>query len=227
MSKSAEYVSANTIRKHYDISQTTLRNWANEGKIGFVRTKGGKKAEGKRLYRKEDVDKLFGEPNKASDKKTRICYARVSSQGQKDDLVRQVDYLKEQCPGYEIIQDVGSGLNFKRKGFLKLIDKIIAEEIDEIVICHKDRLCRFGYELVEYLCEQKNIKIRILGAGDSNEGTEEKKKNETEELSEDLISIVTVFVARSNGKRSGENKRKRKRESEKKEKDKQRKTNED
>ena len=81
-------------------------------------------------------------------KKRKICYCRVSSVGQRDDLQRQIEYMKELYPSYEIMYDIGSGLNFKRKNLKKIINLAIANQIDEIVIAYKDRLCRFGYDLI-------------------------------------------------------------------------------
>jgi len=127
-------------------------------------------------------------------KKRKICYCRVSSNKQKNDLERQVTYMKEKYPEYEIIKDIGSGLNYKRKGLLEIIEGSIRGEIEEVVIAYKDRLTRFGYELIEFIIEKySNGKIII----------ENKKEEETpqEEIVKDITSIMNVYVAKVNGLR--------------------------
>jgi len=118
--------------------------------------------------------------------KRNIYYCRVSSHQQKDDLKRQIEYMKKEYPTYEIIKDIGSGLNFKRKGLKKLIKYTINGEINEVVIAYKDRLCRFGYELIKHIIEEysggKIIKL-------------------TEEMTKDLVSIINICSARINGLR--------------------------
>lgn len=99
---------------------------------------------------------------------------------------------------FDIIQDIGSGINYNRKGLSQLIDKITNGEIDKVVILYKDRLIRFGYELIENLCNKYGTKIEII---DNTEKTEE------QELVEDLIQIVTVFSCRLQGKRANKAKK--------------------
>jgi putative resolvase len=168
------------------------------------------------MYKREDIDtikigtKLFYNVNKylrdrgiklEKKNKINICYCRVSSAKQKEDLIRQVNYMKERYPDYELIKDIGSGLNFKRKGLLKLIDYILEGKINEIVIIHKDRLCRFGYDLIEYLLQKcSNGKIRILA--------KEEEKTPMEEIVKDILSIMNVYVAKVNGLRKYKDKMK-------------------
>ena len=125
-----------------------------------------------------------------------IGYCRVSSNKQKDDLERQIENVKTYmiARGYQfdIIQDIGSGINYNKKGLTQLIDRITNGEIDKVVILYKDRLIRFGYELIENLCNKYGTEIEII---DNTEKTEE------QELVEDLIQIVTVFSCRLHGKR--------------------------
>jgi len=126
--------------------------------------------------------------------KENICYARVSTLKQKDDLVRQIEYLRNEYPNYKLITDIGSGINLNRRGLRKIIDMAIAGKINEVVIVHKDRLCRFGYELIEDLIyKYSNGKIIII----------EKKedKEPREELVEDVLQIMNIFVAKMNGLR--------------------------
>ena len=137
---------------------------------------------------------------KHKNQKIKICYCRVSSKKQKEDLKRQEKYMIEKCgPGYEIITDIGSGLNFRREGLKRIINLAIKGEIEELVITYKDRLARFGYELIEDLItEQSNGKVTIL-----NKNEEE---TPTEELTKDIISIMNVYVAKVNGLRKYTNK---------------------
>lgn len=138
---------------------------------------------------------------KTSIKKT-IGYCRVSSNKQKDNLERQIENVKTYmcAKGYqfEIITDIGSGINYNKKGLNELIDKITNSEIERIVILYKDRLLRFGFELIENLCDKYGVAIEII---DNTEMTEE------QELVEDLIQIVMVFSCRLQGKRANKAKK--------------------
>jgi predicted site-specific integrase-resolvase len=126
--------------------------------------------------------------------KQKIIYARVSSIQQKNDLERQIKVLKTKYPTYELITDIGSGINMKRRGLLKIINNSIKGRVEEIVIVHRDRLCRFGYELIKYLVkEYSNGKITVLA--------EENKKEPKEELVDDILQIMNIFVAKINGMR--------------------------
>ncbi|HHQ4329456.1 TPA: IS607 family transposase, partial [Clostridium perfringens] len=124
------------------------------------------------------------------------------SHKQKDDLERQIENVKTYmyAKGYqfEIISDIGSGINYNKKGLNQLIDMITNLEVDKIVVLHKDRLIRFGYELIENICEKYGTTIEII---DNTEKTEE------QELVEDLIQIVTVFSCRLQGKRANKAKK--------------------
>jgi excisionase family DNA binding protein len=129
-----------------------------------------------------------------------ICYCRVSSNKQKGDLKRQIIEMKKEYPDYEIISDIGSGLNFKRKGLRKILDMAVRGEIEEVVITYKDRLARIGYELIEYLIEEySGGKITI-----TNKGEEE---TPDEEMTKDVLSIMNIYVAKINGMRSGKNRK--------------------
>jgi predicted site-specific integrase-resolvase len=126
----------------------------------------------------------------------------VSSNKQKDDLKRQVEnmqlYLSAQGVPYEIITDIGSGINYKKKGLKELIKRIIQNEVDKVVVLYKDRLLRFGFELIEYIASLYNCDIEII---DTTEQTEQ------QELVEDMIQIVTVFSAKLQGKRANKAKK--------------------
>jgi putative resolvase len=119
--------------------------------------------------------------------KVKVCYARVSSIGQKDDLVRQKELLMEKYPRYRLIEDVGSGINLTKRGLLKIIELAIGGKLEKLVIVHKDRLARFGYELIEFLIKKYS------------NGKEEIEPEE--EMVKDVLQIMNVFVAKMNGRR--------------------------
>ena len=163
----------------------TLYKMAKDRKIEAV------KIGSRQMY---NIEKYIRENKLEKSNKRRICYCRVSSKKQKDDLERQKEYMKNKYPTYEIISDIGSGLNFKRNGLNEIIDSAIKGEIEIVVVSYKDRLARFGYELVENLIKKySNGEIKI----------ENKKEEETpaEEISKDIVAIMNVYVAKMNGLR--------------------------
>ena len=171
-------------------STHTLRNWDKNEKL-----KPAEIINGQRYYSEEQYHQLVGTSVIQKEKKI-IGYARVSSNQQKNDLERQVENIKTYmyAKGYqfEMITDIGSGINYNKKGLKTLIQKIESNEVEKIVILYKDRLLRFGYELLEYICELHNVKIEII---DTTENIEQ------EELVEDLVQIITVFSCKLQGKR--------------------------
>ncbi|ADX86347.1 IS607 family transposase [Saccharolobus islandicus] len=167
------------------ISYATLREYVKKGYIKPVILQSGKWR-----FREEDIEKLMGIVRK----RKVILYARVSSNTQKDDLVNQVKYLQEQVKDYDqVITDVGSGLNMKRKGFLKLLRMILNNEVSKVVIAYPDRLVRFGFEIIEEVCKAHNCEIVVLNRED---------KTPEQELIEDLISILVSFSEKLYGMRS-------------------------
>jgi len=141
-----------------------------------------------------NLDKYIKDNNILINNKEKICYCRVSSQKQKEDLERQINLMKELYPNHRIISDIGSGINFNRKGLQELINMAIKNQIDEVVIEYKDRLAHFGFELIENIIKtHSNGSIKILNT------TEE--KTPTEELTEDIIAIMDVYIAKVNGLR--------------------------
>ncbi|MCP4115886.1 MAG: IS607 family transposase, partial [Desulfobacteraceae bacterium] len=122
-----------------------------------------------------------------------ICYCRVSSYKQKDDLNRQVDLMREKYPDAKVIKDIGSGLNFKRKGLKAILEQAIKGDSVNLYIAHKDRLCRFGFDLIEWILKRNNGKIVVLNEIDLSP---------EQELTQDLLSILHVFSCRMHGLRS-------------------------
>lgn len=157
---------------------------------------------GYRYYSQEQLNYFLGIKGEKQLNKKIIGYCRVSSHKQKDDLERQIENVKTYmyAKGYqfEIIKDIGSGINYNKKGLNQLIDMITNSEVDRVVILYKDRLIRFGFELIENLCNKYGTTIEII---DNTEKTEE------QELVEDLIQIVTVFGCRLQGKRANKAKK--------------------
>ena len=173
---------------------------------------GGKK--GKRLYCVKDLEEYLGfdrtQENSDGERKTSdgyktetILYCRVSSVAQKEDLQKQIQELKDAYPHHtSVISDVASGLNFKRKGLQRLLDATLRGMVQEVVVLHKDRLCRYGIELMESLFDKTGTRFVVHSQSSNGE-------NSTQELAEDLLAITNVFVARNNGRRSAENRRQR------------------
>ena len=171
----------------------TLRNWDKEDVLKPHHIANS----GYRYYSQEQLNHFLGLKSEVQLNKKTIGYCRVSSHKQRDDLERQIDnvktYMYAKGYSFEIITDIGSGINYNKKGLNQLIDMITNSEVDKIVVLYKDRLIRFGYELIENLCNKYGTVIEII---DNTERTGE------QELVEDMIQIVTVFSARLQGKRS-------------------------
>lgn len=178
------------------VSRATLRRWESTGKLTCERT-----ATNQRRY---DISGLINPKRKALEPEEKItyAYARVSSHDQKEDLMRQMRMLEMFCAKngwtYEIISDLGSGMNYKKRGLKRLLQAIDQRVIGRLVLTHKDRLLRFGSELIFSLCEAKNVEVVVLNQGD--------EPSFEEELAQDVLEIITVFSARLYGARSRKNK---------------------
>lgn len=190
------FITAKRIQKEYDISRSTLRKWALEGKLSCRQLPGGK-----RLYAQAEVKDLLGETQYGI-KEERIIYARVSSTNQKEDLTRQISDLQRVYPDSRVISDIGSGLNYQRKGLQALLALVFDRAVQEVVVTHRDRLCRFGSDLIESIFKSHGVRLLVLHQS-------ERASNEELELAEDLLAVVNVFVARNNGRRSANNRKRR------------------
>lgn len=189
------YVGIGEASKALGVSIPTLRRWEQEGKITPERTAGGTRRYDLSLLRPE----LFRTYQKEN-RKT-VAYARVSSRDQKGDLERQKQVLELYCSSqgwtYELIADLGSGMNYQKKGLRRLLGEIIDGKVGRLVITHKDRLLRFGAELVFAICEAKEVEVVILNQGEDT--------SFEEDLAKDVLEIITVFSARLYGSRSHKN----------------------
>jgi excisionase family DNA binding protein len=185
-------ISISEASKLLGVSIRTLQRWEVKGKIKAFRTEGG--------HRRYEVGDLLGVKNDAS---LTVGYARVSSHDQKEDLNRQVIVLESYCArqgwNFEIIKDLGSGLNYRKKGLIRLIKLITTYQVERLVLSHKDRLLRFGSDLIFYLCEQFGTEVIIINR------TEDSSFEEN--LAQDVLEIITVFSARLYGSRSHKNKK--------------------
>ena len=166
------------------IHQNTLRRYSDEGRIQTIRT-----ASGQRRY---DVDAFVRESAGA----VVVCYCRVSSAKQREDLVRQVCFMRERYPNAEIVSDIGGGLNFRRKGLVSILERLHRGDKLRIVVAHRDRLARFGFELIQWLAEQNGGGILVLNNADYSP---------EQELTQDILAILHTFSCRLHGLRRYEN----------------------
>lgn len=174
---------------------TTLRRWEAEGRLAAEHTPGG--------HRRYDLTKLRPEMFRAEEKASRktVAYARVSSHDQQDDLERQKQVLERYCATqgwtFAMVADLGSGMNYHKKGLRRVLSAVIAGDIGRLVITHQDRLLRFGAELVFAICEAKQVEVVILNQGEDTTCEED--------VAKDVLEMITVFSARLYGSRSRKN----------------------
>ena len=192
--KTNDFVTVGKAAQLTGLDAQTVRKLADKSSIACYRT-----PSGQRRINIKDIQRMCG--NDLHDKeelvvqKDNFIYARVSTKKQVDDLSRQIEYLRRpEYSSYVLVQDICSGINFKRKGLSTILDSCLQKNIGEVVIAHRDRLCRFGYELIESLVIKAGGSITILD--NSREKTSE------QELTEDLLSIIHIFNCRQMGKRS-------------------------
>lgn len=158
----------------------TLVRWETEGLIKAIKTPSGQ--------RRYDIDSY----TRTTTIRATVIYARVSSHAQQSDLNRQVAALSNLYPSAEIIAEVGGGLNFKRKKLLALLERVVLGDIERIVIAHKDRLARFGFDLFGWFCQQFNCQILVLN---------ERSLSPEAEMVEDILAILHCFSSRLYGLR--------------------------
>lgn len=174
------------------VAVKTLQRWDREGRLVPLRS-----PTNRRVYTDDHLAQAIGASKPKLERKT-VVYTRVSSQAQKPDLENQVKILKAFCAGSGIIVDewvkeIGGGLNFKRKKFTQLIDQIILGQVERVVIAHKDRLARFGYDLIVHLCQVHNCELVVMNDEDLSP---------EQEMVEDVMAILHCFSARLYGLRN-------------------------
>ena len=192
---SLEYVGGKEASRILGVHQRTLYIWEDKKLIDTIRTLGGKRMYNVNKYINNNKDHLkINVNNENINNKHNICYIRVSSISQKDDLERQRQVMLKKYPRYEIIEDIGFDLNLNKRGIKKIIKLGIEGKINELVIAYKDRLTRFGYELIEEIIkEYSKGKIIVIN--------ETKKIKPEEELVSDVMALMNVYVAKMNGLR--------------------------
>lgn len=177
------------------VTVQALRNWDKTGRLkpSYILP------SGHRRYSQEQLNHYLGlnPENKIKTKKT-IGYCRVSTNSQKDDLERQVElmnaYLMAQGKPFDIIKDIGSGINYNNKGLNQLIKKVINYEVDKVVVTYEDRLLRMGYPLLENIFNEFGVKIEVINS---------QEESDEDELVKQVLQIMTVYVNKINGKRGG------------------------
>ena len=175
-----------------DVSTQTLRNWSNTGRLRCSYTEGGN-ARYKLCDLKRASGAIGGRLDDDDPESTSYIYARVSSYKQKAYLQRQIDFLRSKFPNHQVITDIGSGVNFSRKGLVSLLDRCLAGHVNEVVVAHRDRLARIGFDLLEHIITRAGSILTVSEDPDCH--------GCFKELSDDLMAVVTHFAARHHGRR--------------------------
>ncbi|NEP03343.1 MAG: IS607 family transposase [Symploca sp. SIO2E9] len=175
----AKYVKPSEAAESLGVCLTTLRRWESQEKIKTIKT-----PSGHRRYTIEGFIKKESEPDRG---RAVVVYARVSTRPQKADLDRQVERLSALYPGAEVIKEVAGGLNLRRKGLVTLLGRVLRGDVAVIVVAHKDRLARFGFDLIEWLCEQFDCKVVVLN---------QISLSPQQELVADIVAILHSFSSR-------------------------------
>lgn len=173
------------------VSQSTIRSWADDGKIKSLRTAGGHRRYDVNDFNSKEhlpqpnvIDNLKIKEREETSKAEGAIYCRVSSHKQQDDLRRQIKSMQQAFPNYRVYQDICSGLKYKRKGLTRLLVDLEKGHIKNVVVAHRDRLARFGVELIEWFITRAGARLVIL---------DHSVLSPNEELTSDLMAIVYVF----------------------------------
>ncbi|MDJ0620502.1 MAG: IS607 family transposase [Calothrix sp. MO_192.B10] len=172
------YLTPIEAQKRYGYHRRTLSRWADDGKIDFIKSPGGH-----RRYSVESLERVISQ----EDIRPVILYARVSTKTQQDDLESQIEYLARNYPNCRCFSEYGSGMNFKRKKFISIMERVAKSEIKTIVVAHKDRLCRFGFDFVEWFCNLNRCKIVVLNNA---------YKTPHQEMMDDFLGIMHSFSSK-------------------------------
>jgi predicted site-specific integrase-resolvase len=205
MNEDKQFVRIGEATKILGVSHSTIRRWTNSGKIDCKRLPSGQRVINcSQIIR--DIKESKGDFSTDEIEKNQVIfYARVSSHRQKDDLERQRDYLQEKFKtkfkdeiskdkktDYICIQDIASGLNFKRRGLIKILESVKKGRVRQVVVASKDRMARFGFDLIEWICSEYGTTIVVL---------DDENTTQTEELGKDLLSIIQIYCCKWNGSR--------------------------
>ena len=181
--------------KLLNVTVKTLQNWDKQGSLKAYRT-----PTNQRFYTEEQLNQILNLSNSNQIEKQglKIGYCRVSTHNQKSSLQNQEDYLRNYTNAKgvildEVFTDLGSGINYNRKNFNKILELVEAGEVSEIYVTYKDRFVRFGFDWFNTFCEKHDAKIIVLN---------QPSTSPEQELAEDLLNIVTVFSARNHGLRT-------------------------
>lgn len=174
------FVKLGEAAKAFGVSTRTIYRWRDSNQIVWKQ-----KPSGQFIYQ-------VGNSKTTTESRKNIVYVRVSSAKQADDLKRQKTFMQQQFPSHEVIADVGSGLNFKRRGLQCLLRLVMSNSVNEIVVSSKDRLCRFGFELLEWIFNQHNTKLMVL---------ESASITEDQQFVNDILSIIQIYSCKWNGRR--------------------------
>jgi len=181
--------------KLLNVTVKTLQNWDKQETLKAYRT-----PTNQRFYTEEQLNQILNLSNNTQKEKQglKIGYCRVSTHNQKSSLENQEEYLRSYTNAKgvildEVFTDIGSGINYDRKNFNKILELVEAGEVLEIYVTYKDRFVRFGFDWFNNFCEKHGAKIIILN---------QPSTSPEQELAEDLLNIATVFSARSHGLRT-------------------------
>lgn len=181
--------------KLLNVTVKTLQNWDKQGTLKAYRT-----PTNQRFYTEEQLNQILNlsNPNQIEKQGLKIGYCRVSTHNQKSSLQNQEDYLRNYTNAKgvildEVFTDIGSGINYNRKNFNKILELVEAREVSEIYVTYKDRFVRFGFDWFNTFCEKHDAKIIVLN---------QPSTSPEQELAEDLLNIATVFSARNPGLRT-------------------------
>lgn len=181
------FVRSKEASKHYNVSDSALRKWAREGRIEAEATNGGHW----RYWIDPNPELPQPQPSQhiLSD---HIIYTRVSSKKQSRDLTAQTFFLTEQFPNYTLVSDIGSGINYNRKGFKTILEQLFQGNVKKVVVAHQDRFSRFSFDFFQWLFTHFGAVLEAVETPNDNGGGD---------LTTDLMEVLTVFTARYYGRR--------------------------
>lgn len=173
---SKKYVSPREATRILGVSERTLRRWEENGKIETIRTEGNQ-----RRYN------VLGYTAKSMGSRSIILYARVSSPKQREDLTRQSEFLQSRYPSGELVAEIGGGLNYKRKKFIAVLERVMSGDVERIVVAYKDRIARFGFDFIAWFCANHACELVVLN---------QVELSPEREMVEDILAILHCFSAR-------------------------------